>query len=159
MSPLGGTTATGFLVGYSPAGASADEQHGHLRALPGTFTLARRTSVGGPGISPAPVSQHGRVHDDQHPGRHGPHGHILSFARSSLASTRSLGAAPAVNTAGSSSVPLPVAVGLPNIVRTSHRSRASFFTQSASPTRREPAWPADLERYQVVHQQLLMADF
>jgi hypothetical protein len=41
MSALGGTTATGFLVGYSPAGPSADPGGTDISvALPATFTVS-----------------------------------------------------------------------------------------------------------------------
>lgn len=41
MSPLGGTSNTGFLVGYSPGGASSDPTNRDLSAtLPATFTIS-----------------------------------------------------------------------------------------------------------------------
>ena len=144
MSPLSGTTATGFLVGYSPAGPSPDPGSTDISAaLPGTFTIG--TVDVAPVVlaaTPAPVLGNTVGFTTSNiPAATVLTGHILSFGQVFPGIDLGFLGAPTclqlVNTAGSSSVLLfgsPTVthnITIPNI--------ASFagiilFTQSASLT-------------------------
>jgi hypothetical protein len=144
MSPLGGSTATGFLVGYSPGGASADPGGTDISvALPGTFALAATDIVPvALAASPSPVLGNTVTFTTSNiPAATVLTGHILSFGQIfpgiDLGFLGAPGCLQLINTAGSSSVLLfgsPTVthnIAIPNI--------ASFagiilFTQSASLT-------------------------
>jgi hypothetical protein len=144
MSPLGGTTATGFLVGYSPAGASADPGGTDIDvALPGSFTLSAADVLPvALAATPAPVLGNTVVFTTSNiPAATILTGHILSFGQIfpgvDLGFLGAPGCLQLINTAGSSSVLLfgsPTvshSVTIPNVASF---AGIIFFTQSASLT-------------------------